>query len=478
MSKKTKFSDPSPSGVCWPKEWSQNENWASREKGWASEDGLKSDPRKYETVARRLTQVGLRASALIEELGGPTGHNLDRTIEQCHERILSYYRETGKRLTSRTSEEDNRWDVWLRNHKDSSLFLECNKLGLPGGPNFERTLEQCHRYIRDCFERTGKRPVRKGSGESSRWDFWLRNHKDSSLSIECSKLGLHDPDLRVMEDCHRYIRDYFKRMGKRPATNRDSEARRWDRWLRKQGSSLSLECNKLRLPELSLTRTLEEVRNEVLTYYKETGKRPHKGLDQNWYRLHDWLRRQGSTLAQECDNLGLPGVIPERTLEDCHRYIWDYFERTGKRPIKDYSKEANQWDAWLRSHKGSSLSKECNDSGIPGGRNLNRTLDQCHRYIRAFHQKTGGRPGGSKEDRLWDAWLRNSMRSSSLTEECDKLGILKDQKLEQCHRYLRKYFKKTGEKPTDMASKEAGLWGCWLQSRGSSLFLECKKLGL
>ena len=242
----TKWTKASPSGVRWPEEWDEGEGWASPQ---GKETGLNKEPRHWNTLASDwlAKKSGLRADSLVESLGGPVGWNLSRTLEQCRDDILRYYKRTGVAPTSRSSNEFFRWGGWLR-RQGSTLRRECNLLNLPTVRNNNKDLGQCHARLKGYFDEVGSRPNAATSSEFRNWDMWLRN-RGSTLSRECDQLGL--PVVRrrdrTVEECHEEILTHYKETGKRPTQTDYSRFNNWVSWLRRQGSSLSKECDKLGL---------------------------------------------------------------------------------------------------------------------------------------------------------------------------------------------------------------------------------------
>ena len=236
-----------PSRVQWPAEWSEEEGWPSTN---GEEVGLKAELRTWAHLSSKCLgrSLGIRASNLIEGLGGPPGHDLERTFRQCHEVILPYFNKDGIRPTCKTSPEFRNMDSWLR-RQGSSLSRECDELKLPVlRKSSGRTVKQCHKEIRSHYKETGKRPTEKSSREFQNWNNWLRR-RGSSLPKECVKLGFLGPVLdRTLGQGHSVIRSYYKELHIRPTKRTSEEFRRWDHWFTNRGSSLSQECDKLGLP--------------------------------------------------------------------------------------------------------------------------------------------------------------------------------------------------------------------------------------
>ena len=359
----TKWTKASPSGVRWPAKWGEGEGWASMH---GKETELKREPRRWFVIAyNHLSQkLGLRASLLIEELGGPKSQRLDRTIDQCHEDILAYFEKIGKRPYDESTREFRCWQSWLR-ARGSSLGKECDKLGLLALHDFERTLEQCQEAIQLYYKDTGKRPSAITTGFKGIAS-WLVS-RGSSLPKECDQLGL--PSVyrrdRTFHLCHQDILAHYNKTGITPSEETSKEFNQWAQWLKRNGSTLSKECQDLGLPALkNLERTLDQCHKEIQDYYNAEGTRPTAVTSADWVNWNNWLRRQESSLSAECDHLGVPVVRrQDRDLNQCHQDILYHCRITGKRPTKRISREFTNWDHWLRYH-GSSLAQECKKLGL------------------------------------------------------------------------------------------------------------------
>ena len=237
---------------------------------------------------------------------------VSRTLDQCREEILDYFKETGKRPTSRIP-VFRKWSSWLRG-QGSSLVKECSALGLPDIDEYHRTLEQCHEAIKEYRRTTGKTPGTRSGPPFNTWDSWLYK-RGSSLAKECKKLGLPvSKDFgRSFETCRREILDFYNKNGKTPSHNNLSAC---GGWLKNHNSSLPQECRKLGLPVLNnLRRTLEQCHKDLWGYYRKTMVRP-TGRTPGFQAWGSWLYTHGTTLSRECDRLGFPRPpsYPERAL--------------------------------------------------------------------------------------------------------------------------------------------------------------------
>ena len=109
-----------------------------------------------------------------------------------------------------------------------------------------------------------------------------------------------------------------------------------------------------------------------------------------------------------------------------------------------------------------------------------RTLDRCRKKILDYHNRTGKRPTqDTPEFQKWANWIRS--QGTTLFQECRALGLTDfsyTRTLDQCHLEIQKYHRKTGECPTTKTSKFFRRWDLWLTRKGSTLAKECKILGI
>jgi cephalosporin hydroxylase len=345
-----------------------------------------------------------------------------RTMEGARTAIQAYFDEHGKRPTQKTSKKWRNWNGWLRS-QGSSLHKLCKQMGLPGGLNLTRTMEGARTAVQTYFDEHGKRPTERTNKEWRRWGKWLC-YQGSSLHKLCGEIGLPGGRnlTRTMEGARTAIQAYFDEHGKRPAQKTSKEWHNWGLWLHSQGSSLRKLCGEIGLPGgLNLIRTMDGARTAVQTYFDEHGKRPTELTGKEWMSWNKWLRSQGSSLRKLCGEMGLPGGRNlTRTMNGAKTAIQTYFDEHGKRPIILIGKEWDQWNGWL-SGQGSSLHKLCGEMGLPGGLNLTRTMDGARTAIQTYFDEHGKRPRkrANKEWRNWSAWLY--YRGSSLFKLCKQM---------------------------------------------------------
>lgn len=302
----TKWTKASPSGVRWPEKWDEDEGWASS--SCKEGTGLNREPRSWLTLfwCHIRIKAGVRPSSLVEDLGGPKGHDLNRTLDQTKKVILDFYKRTGQRPTRKTNKEWANANSWLNVNHGFSLAQLCSELGIPGIV-LTRTLEGARNEILAYYNRIGKRPSRRLNQDWSNLNHWFRL-RGTSISKECDLLNLPvSQDNRELRQCHAKLREYFAETGKRPSANTSLEFRQWNEWLRRIDTTLSEECNKLGFPVVyRKDRTIEQCHEEILAHYKETGKRPVQNSSKRFNNWKAWLSKRGLSLTKECDKLGLP----------------------------------------------------------------------------------------------------------------------------------------------------------------------------
>jgi hypothetical protein len=307
-----------------------------------------------------------------DALGLPTPRNEKRTLDQVTVEILSHYQDHGIRPTVKTSKEWSRWCSWLHRHHGLSLSKLCDNLGLPAVRNNHRTMAAAKRVVLAYHKEHGTRPKTKSSDEMNRWAIWLRQHGGTSLAGLCDKLGLPSDNLGAEERLEKIgteIRVYFTKHGRRPSQLSNEHWKKTDTWLRKCGSSLSQVCRGLGLPSWNLSRSWETIEAEVGAYFDEHGTRPMATTNTEWRACNKWLGRRGSSLASFCSKqLNLPTsprTNPNRSRNTIKAALLNYHAEHGIRPNAKTNKEWNRRDQWLR-RKGSSLSLLCNTMNIPG----------------------------------------------------------------------------------------------------------------
>lgn len=220
-------------------------------------------------------------------------------------------------------------------------------------------------------------------GPLSTWGvvaYVLRRDHGQNISAVIHALGGPEPSgaLITLETCDREIRSYFQKHGKRPSHISGRRFSRLHQWLYRQGNTLSQRCDELGIPRsTTLGRTMESCDEEIRSFFKKTGERPSMYSSKEFVSINGWLRHNyGTTLANRCDALGLPRRhVLDRTLESCDEKILTHFKNTGIRPMSRDSRELRGIDLWLMHNHNSSLSKRCDALGMPPS--PRRGIEQC-----------------------------------------------------------------------------------------------------
>jgi len=319
-------------------------------------------------VSSRLGLWNHTLHTLCDEMGLPGGNDFDRTMDRARTEIQTHYEEHGTRPTRKSTKEWTRWDGWLR-QRDHTLRTLSIEMGLPGKKDYERTVDRVRVEIQAYYEKHGKRPTRKSTKEWGRWDKWL-GRRHTTLLRFCDEMGLpggrkYDFD-RTMDRARDEIQAYYEEHGKRPKLGTGREWKRWDSWLHDQGTSLRTLCIEMDLPGgIDLDRTIPRARIEIQAYYDEHGTRPDLSTGREWRRWDSWLHDRGTSLRGLCDEMGLPGGIDlDRTVVRARDEIQAYYEEHGERPCVTTGREWDRWNRWLHD-RGTSLFRLCNAMGLP-----------------------------------------------------------------------------------------------------------------
>lgn len=220
-------------------------------------------------------------------------------------------------------------------------------------------------------------------------------------------------------------------------------------------------------------RTLESARLEVQAFYDKHGQRP---VVKEMPSLDGFMRRRSSTLRMLCDDVGLPKrkrrVIYDWTIEYATAQIQDFFDKKKYRPTQV---DLTEIDTWLRHHHDLSVSIVADELGLPG--KPKRSVDGALEEIKAFHRTKGYRPTARDMQGL-NAWLMTN-HNLSISKLCNQLGIPGGRYLGRTIVSVRgnanDFFRKHGRRPTrnDIGGDDA-----WLKRRGSSISVLCTEMGL
>ena len=272
---------------------------------------------------------------------------------------------------------------------------------------------------------------------------------------------------RTMGAAREELQAFFDEHGRRPSAN---HLHTLDAWLRDHGSSLRKLCDEMGLPGgARLDRTMESVRQEVQAFFDEHGRRP---TQRDLRNTNAWLYARGSSLRKQCDEMGLPGGARlDRTMESVRQELQAFYNEHGRRPV---GREMTGVESWLRDHD-SSIRKLCDEMGLPGGARRSRTMGEARQEVQAFFDEHGRRPTQIEMTGV-DSWLY--ARGSSLRKLCDEMGLpggaRLDRTMENVRQELQAFYNEHGRRPK--THEKSALQG-WLQLRGASVSRMCDEMG-
>ncbi len=444
--------------IEWPNEWSREEGWPTyRGRG---ERAIGCDF-TWRSLNRQLRQKhGSLLTQRVEALGGPPAQEHQRTLDQVIADVQAFFAREGRRPRS----NDPNWGAvnqWLRG-RGSSLEAVCDELGLPGA-RVRRSLELIQQATLDYYQEHQKRP--RGSDYTTEWgahDDWLRSNTTFTLTTLCDHLGLPRYEDFDLESVRSDVLEFYKDTGRRPSPRVSDNWRLIGNWLTRQGQSLPELCDDLGLPRVCRSRTLDQVKAEVKAYFQTNGKRPTPSVMGS---TNAWLmKNHGTSISLLCDDLGMPKLnVRGRTMEEVREKILAFFKEHGRRPT------GRKWAAvgsWLKL-QGTTLSQLCDQLGLPGFFERGRSLDTLEALIIEHFVATGSRPTArtSKDWRRWADWVKHN-HQVTLPGVCDDLGLPPIVDLtrtwESVERRAREHFAETGQRPTS-----AQTWWCgtnqWLK---------------
>jgi hypothetical protein len=289
--------------IRWPKEWDSSEGWPDVK---SPQPASGCDSRTWGTMTTVLhRKYGRRLATQIEALGGPRGLVLCRDLEAIRKEIYSHFKTQGVRPTTQSG--DDWWAIegWLRRRHSTTLAKMCDEMGLPSRLNLKRSIQTAEQAVKGFFAAHQRRPVQEDGPEWRNWQGWLYRQGSSLFKI-CEALGLPGGRtfVRTIDGVKAEVRSHFACYGRRPS-EKDPVWRNHAGWLRKQGSSLRQVCDDLCLPGgLQLNRTVASVQNDILRFHKRTGHWPTLGAGHEWQRINDWLRHNcRSSLKQLVESL-------------------------------------------------------------------------------------------------------------------------------------------------------------------------------
>jgi len=231
-----------------------------------------------------------------------------RTVASLKVEVLIFFKRERIRPTSATSKIWASHAAWLRN-KDCSLTELCDDLKLPGTVVLGRSVKAIEVEVMAYFKKTGKRPTAKVSKHWANHEAWLFRQKPSlSLFKLCNKLGIagsYQKD-RSEEGIEAEARAYMNRTGVRPKVTTSSRWTNHNAWLYAKGSSLTEFLDAKGFPGgREYNRSLSGIKSEAKAFFKSTGVRPTQRTSPHWRRHDQWLRGQGTSLHMVCDQLKL-----------------------------------------------------------------------------------------------------------------------------------------------------------------------------
>jgi hypothetical protein len=350
--------------IEWPNDWEEDEGGGlQKRRPLTLEDRLWASLFSYSQKNLKLSRV-----QLVERLGGvvrsPTLHNWD--IEALRQELTFL----GARPSTYNSPRWAAADTWLRNNHDTSLAGLCDSLGLISNRTSWdwRSIDSC---IRSYYKTHKRRPSATSSKRMATIHTWLAS-RGTSLSKHCDKLGL--PPVRIMRTSLPHIRaevrTFVKEQGQRPSLH-SPHWRNVDSWLIKRGSSLATLCNDLRIEGgQNRSRSIPNIKTQARQYYTKHSRRPTSGTSKEWSAIDGWLIRQGTSLAQMLNNLGLEnsrGPTTEQIEQRClaiRKEARIHKREHSRRPTEATSSQWKNQATWLRKHLDMGLSAYLDEVGI------------------------------------------------------------------------------------------------------------------
>ena len=296
-------------------------------------------------------------------------------------------------------------------------------------------------------EKHGHYPSRKGDGEWSRWDSWLRGKGEKGLRVWIEKaygVMLKPPDptlsLGMLEE---ELSVWYKKQDGHPVT-RIRRWGRWNRWLKKNhninlSEYLIDKGYKSKLKPKSTPKpkpfTLELLNQELMAHYARTGMVPtystyeghHSGLTSRekwklWSRRYTWLiDHHGIKLQDHVANLfgvdaaRLATKNGARTEEqksakfnEIVEEIEKYHQEHGTYPKYNTSTEWCNRNHWLRQHYGTTLIKFVKSRYGWSERSLDKLDVEISKHVKEH----GTRPTLKGKWVSWNGYLSYNHRTT------------------------------------------------------------------
>jgi len=216
--------------------------------------------------------------------------------------------------------------------------------------------------------------------------------------------------MRIQRDLYSVrveIQAFFDKHGKRPTVRQMGTINAYLQ--RKHGTTLKAMCESMGLPErpkrTKYDWTLDDAAQQIT------------GADLT--ELDGWLRyHHGTSIRIIAEELEIPGRYKIREgLEDAINEVQSFYDEKEFRPT---ALDLPGLNYWLAQNHSSSVSRLCQELGMPGGRDYTRTMEIVESKIRKFFVEHNRRPT-KRDNRNDDVWLKK--QGSSLSKLCDKMGM-------------------------------------------------------
>lgn len=267
--------------------------------------------------------------------------------------------------------ENHKWKAIWDSVRRGTWCPKCK-----GKDGFVFSIELIKDEIEKFYAKNGKRPTAHSTGHDvlnfwRRSNVWLQNNEDTSLSYLCDSLGLdilNNRD-RSVKDIENDIIVFYKKTGKRPVEKTSKEWENINGFLRRipdEDLSLPKLCDRLGIPQDRdySDIDIESIKNDIITYCNENGSPPNQRTSIYWRKLEARLFNRGTSIFKLSQELGVNKRNHNRTLGEVDAKIRSYFAETGKKPNQRTSREFRIINGWLNYNKKTTLSKRCKELGL------------------------------------------------------------------------------------------------------------------
>ena len=194
-------------------------------------------------LGKFLRQHGCTVWSLCEELGLRDGRRpaaQRRTMESARQEIQEFFDEHGRR----PREREMRGLCSFLSGQRETLRRLCDEMGLPGGQRPKLTMESARQEIQKFFDEHSRRPGDSDLKHVA--NFLPQLERKTTLRKVCKEMGLPGGNNwdRTMEEACGEIRDFFNKHDRRP---RAKELSKLNGWLHCRGSSVHRLCNEMAL---------------------------------------------------------------------------------------------------------------------------------------------------------------------------------------------------------------------------------------